>query len=245
MEELLKVHFSWTYLFTMAVLLLALFAALRFLDRLLEKASFLGRWQHPAQNAVRYITLLYEPLALIVLLGIFVMINPMFHGLLLVILFLATFTHLRNYIAGRVIQLDHHLMRGSRVQMGAIEGVVLEMGRLGLQLQTKEGLYHLSYAKLLSQGYTLISGEEIGGFYQLRLKPADAESKIRHQQHIQNLLVTTPYLDWGHKPELTPVDDQQTTMDMRVLLREERHLQDLIALIREWGYDCRTVDGGR
>ncbi|MEZ4994728.1 MAG: hypothetical protein R2824_30195 [Saprospiraceae bacterium] len=242
MEELFAVRFSWTHLFSMALLLLAVFVALRFLDRLLERAAFLGRWQQPAQNTIRYLSLIFEPLALILLLGIFVMINPVFHGLLLILLFLAAFTHLRNYIAGRIIQLDHHLIRGSRLQMQEIEGVVLEMGRLGMQLQTKEGLYHLTYAQLLSRGYTLISGEEIGGFYQLRLSPGEVDGKIRHQQHIQNLLVTTPYLDWSHKPELTPLNDPQQSLEIRVLLREEKHLHDLIALIREWGYDCRLMD---
>lgn len=242
MEDLLAIRFSWTYLFTMALVLLAFFVALRFLERLLERAAFLGSWQSRMQNTVHYLSLLYEPLALILLLGIFVMISPIFHGLLLLILFLTTFTHLRNYIAGRVIQLDHHLIRGSRVQMDDIEGVVLEMGRLGLQIQTKEGLYHLSYGNLVSQGYTLISGEEIGGFYQLRLSPMGEEDKTRHQQHIQNLLVTTPYLDWSHKPEFSPVHGEQQRLDVRVLLREERHLQDLMALIREWGYECRLTD---
>lgn len=242
MEELLSVRFSWTYLFTMALVLLAIYAALRFLNQLLERAAFLGNWQGRAQQAIHYITLVYEPLALIVLLGIFVMISPIFHGLLLIILFLTSFTHLRNYVAGRVIQVHHNLTRGSRVQMEDLEGVVLEMGRLGMQLQTKEGLFHLSYTRLLNQGYALISGDEIGGFYQLQLQPKEADTKVRHLQQLQNLLVTTPYLDWSHKPELNQTDDDPQHLHIRVLLREERHLPDLMALIREWGYECRLTD---
>lgn len=238
MENLLSIQFSWTYLFTMGLFLLALFFALKFIDRLLDKASFLGRWQLPAIRAVRYLLLVYEPLALILVGGIFVLINPVFHGLLLTLLFLSAFTHLRNYVAGRVIQMDHHIDRGSRLRAGDIEGVVLEMGRLGMQIQTKEGLFHLTYARLLTSGYTLISGDEIGGFYQLRISPKEADNKGRHQQQLQQLLVTAPYLDWNHKPEVTVLDDDAQQLEARVLVREENHLYDLMALIREWGYTC-------
>ena len=238
MESLLSLQFSWTYLLTTALGLLALFFALQFLDRMLKRAAFLGSWQDPAQKTVRYLLLIYEPLALILLGGIFVLINPIFHGLLLAILLLTSFTHLRNYIAGRVVQLDHHIDRGSQIRSGDIEGVVLEMGRLGVQIQTKEGLYHLTYVKLLTNGYTLMAGEEIGGFYHLHISPKDEESKVRHLQFLQNSFVTVPYLDWNHKPELTTLDDQANKLQARVLVREESHLYDLITLIKEWGYYC-------
>jgi hypothetical protein len=238
MESLLSLQFSWTNFFTSALFLLVLFFALQFIDRLLKRTSFLSIWHSPVKKAVRYLLLLFEPIALSFLGGIFVLINPIFHGLLLVFLFLTAFTHLRNYIAGRVIQLDHQIDRGSQIRSGDIEGVVLEMGRLGVQIQTKEGLYRLTYVNLLRQGYTLISGEEIGGFYQLRIHPKDETSKIRHLQFLQNNFVTVPYLDRNHKPELIALDEQANKLEARVLVREENHLYDLIALIKEWGYHC-------
>ena len=238
MENLLSVQFSWTYLFTMSLFLLALFFALQFVEQILQRISFPGKWQAPVKRAVRYLLLVYEPLALILAGGIFVLIYPIFHGLLLALVFLSAFTQLRNYIAGRVIQTDHLIDRGSRLRTGAVEGVVLKMGRLGMQVQTKEGLYHLTYSHLLATGYTLISGEEIGGFYQLRISPKENENRTRHQQQLQQLLVTAPYLDWNHKPEITALDDDGRQLEARVLVREESHLHDLIALIREYGYNC-------
>lgn len=238
MEDLFTVKFSWAYLLSNIVLLLAFFFALQFFDQLLQRSSFLGRWHTPVKKAVRYLVLVFEPLAIIWTGGIFVLINPVFHGLLLALIFLSAFTQLRNYIAGRVIQLDQHIERGSQLRAGEVEGVVIEMGRLGLQLQTKEGLYQLTYSKLLHSGYTLIAGDEIGGFYHLKIEPKDPESKVRHLQNLQNLLVTAPYLDWSHKPELTVLDDEDQKLEARILVREENHLHDLMALIREWGYHC-------
>lgn len=242
MENLLSVQFSWGYLLRSILLLLVLYFALQFISRILQRAAFLGRWQTPAQKVVRYLILVFEPLAIIWVGGIFVLINPVFHGLLLALLFLSAFTHLRNYIAGRVIQLDQYIERGSRLRAGTVEGVVLELGRLGLQLQTKEGLYQLTYGKLLDGGYTLLSGDEIGGFYHLKITPKDPEAKTRHLQHLQQLLVTAPYLDWSHKPELTALEEEEQKLEARVLVREENHLHDLMALIREWGYQCVLHD---
>lgn len=238
METLLLEQFSWGRLFIAGLILLTVYFILQFIRRLLERAAFMGSWQAPAMRFSRYILLIYEPLALVIIGGIFVLINPIFHGLIMGLLFLAGFPHLRNYLAGRVVQFDHHIDRGSRLRSGAFEGVVLEMGRLGLQLQTNEGLHHLTYARLLAEGYTLISGEEIGGFYQLLIRPREADEKVRHLQHLQNLLLTAPYLDWHHKPELTSGDTEQQTIEARVLVREENHLHDLVELIREWGYHC-------
>jgi hypothetical protein len=242
MEDILSVQFSWTYLLSSIMLLLALFFAIEFIDRLLERTAFLGHWQRPIHRVIRFLLLVFEPLAVIWVGGIFVLINPVFHGLLLALLFLSAFTHLRNYIGGRIVQLDQHIERGSRLRAGPVEGVVLEMNRLGIQLQTKEGLYKLTYGKLLDSGYTVISGEEIGGFYHLKISPKDPDTKVRHLQNLQHHFITTPYLDGSHKPELTALDDQEQKLEARVLVREESHLHDLMALIREWGYDCHLSE---
>lgn len=242
MESILSVQFSWTYLLTTVVLLVGLFSALQFIDRLFEKVALMGTWQQPVHRVIRFLIVVFEPLAIIWIGGIFVLINPVFHGLLLALLFLSAFTFLRNYIAGRIIQMDHHIERGARLQAGTVEGVVLNISRLGIQLQTKEGLFKLSYTRLLDNGYTVLSGEQIGGFYHLRIRPKEAESKVRHQQHLQQLFVTTPFLDWSHKPELTALEDEEKRLEARVLVREENHLHDLMALIREWGYECSLIE---
>ena len=238
MEELLSVRFSWGYLLSISLLLLGLFFVLQFTERLLEGTAFLGGWQLRLQNVIRYLKLIYEPLSLIVVGGIFILINPVFHGLLLIIFFLSTFPHLRNYIAGRIIQLDRQIDRGVRLRVDTLEGVVLDMNRLSIQLQTKAGLNKLTYTHLLNTGYTLISGDEIGGFYHLRICPKEANAKTRHLQQLNKLFLTTPFLDWSHRPELNTIDDNGQQIEIRILVREESHLNDLIALIREWGYDC-------
>lgn len=238
MDNLLQNQYTWGNLFLAGIILVLGYFVLVFLNRMLERAAFLESWQAPAMRMARYALLIYEPLAVIIVGGIFVLINPVFHGLLVGLLFLAGFNHLRNYLAGRVVQFDHHIDRGSRLRSGDFAGVVLELGRLGLQLQTNEGLYHLTYTRLLSEGYTLISGEEIGGFYRLRISPRENTEKVRHQQRLHHLLLTAPYLDWRHKPELTVTDPEQSAIDARVLVREESHLHDLVELIREWGYHC-------
>lgn len=242
MEDILAVQFSWTYLLSSILLLLGLFFALQFIDRLLERAAFLRQWQRPIHRVIRFLILVFEPLAVLWVGGIFVLINPVFHGLILALLFLSAFIHLRNYIAGRIVQLDQHIERGSRLRADEVEGVVLEMNRLGIQLQTKEGLYKLTYGKLLDSGYTIIAGDEIGGFYHLKISPKEIDSKVRHLQNLQNHFITTPYLDWSHKPELTALDDQEQQLEARVLVREENHLHDLMALIREWGYHCKLEE---
>jgi len=88
----------------------------------------------------------------------------------------------------------------------------------------------------MTDGYMLLSGEEVGGFYQLNIQPNEPDEKIDYSTQLLDLLTTTPYLDWNHRPQLLPSKDTSKTIKARVVVKEESHLHDLITLIQEWGY---------
>ena len=45
----------------------------------------------------------------------------------------------------------------------------------------------------------------------------------------------------SHKPELFQDEAVANQIDAKVLIKEESHLHELIALIKEWGYHCKLV----
>lgn len=224
-----------------ALVLLGLYFVLQFLRRILNQSVFLGRFQRPAIKVVGYLLLVYEPLALIILASVFTLINPVFHGLIVALLLFIGFDQVRNYLNGRIIQANHNFSNGERIRSRDTEGVIFNMERLGLNLQTNEGLHHLSYTQLLTDGYTLLSGEEIGGFYQFVICSKDDKDKTNHLVHLRDLLASTPYIDWNHQPELIETDETPGQITTSLSLREESHLFEFMALVKEWGYSIKLL----
>lgn len=245
MEEILSYRISWwNFLLSTAVLLLPYFV-LRFSNRLWPGAVRGVGIKGRIREGVHYLLTLYEPFILLVIAGLFVLVNPVLHGAMVLVLFLAGFSHVRNYISGRIVRFDESMNPGVQLQSRDMQGIISRLGNLGLHLKTLDGLYYISYSKLLADGYTLLSGEEMGGFFRLQIKTwQEGEEASRAAAQLGDLLATTPYLDWNHPPEWIPAMEAGTPPEVRVLLREEQHLAELMQLMNEWGYGCEVVGVG-
>lgn len=240
MEDLFTKQFNWIDLGIAALFLLLIYFLLQFIQRIISRAGFLRNLRFTIQDGIHQLLLLYEPLVGIILIGIFAFINPMLHGSLLILLVLLGFKQLRNYVSGRVIQINNSLSNGKKVRVGDHQGVISAVGRQGIELQTDEGLHFIPFLHLQEKGYTIISGQEIGGFYQLELVPKEEkEAPSAHQERLMNLLAATPYLDIQFKPELSA---KGKTIQARILLKEENHLNALLPLIEEWGYQAKVTN---
>ena len=233
-------HISWWEFLLVALSLAAVYFVLFEIQQLTKHSSFSGRYQNQFRELFRKTFVVFELLAIVTLAGVFVWINPWLHGSMILFLIVGSWSYLRSYVSGRWIHFDNAITEGIELKTPHLQGVVSKMDRVKLHLQTSGGLHHLSYNRLLEDGYTLVSGEEIGGFYHLELSPKDTLNNVSsHRVHLLDLFVMAPYVDWHHKPELFEDDDVPNTVDARILLREESHLHELIALIKEWGYQCK------
>lgn len=241
MDNIFSAQFSWTDFFFIALLLVVAYFILQFFDRMLRKYEFLGKYQEGIRGFIHSTFLLYEPLVLLILGGVFILINPVFHGILALIVLWGGFTHVKNYFSGRVVHFDDSISVGKRLKTNDLQGIISDMGRLGIKFRTKKGLQFINYSKLISDGYMLLSGEEVGGFYQLNIRPKELDEKMDYSTHLLDLLATTPYLDWNHKPQILPSKDASKPIEARVVVKEESHLFDLITLIQEWGYTCKVI----
>lgn len=239
METLSDFQFTWTNLLVAAFALSALWFALQFLPGFLNRTIFRGRFQSAVDNGLRYILLIYEPMVLLILGSIFVLINPVFHGLIIGLIFVFSFIGIKNYAIGRIIQLDILLSVGNRLGTQNLQGIISKTGRLGLHLKTNKGLQFIPYAQLYSNGFMVLSGEEIGGFYELKITPKEPDDIINYRIQLMDLLATAPYLDRNHKPEILPSGESPEQLHAKILVKEESHLYDLISLMDEWGYSCK------
>ena len=234
MSPLLYSYFSWTDLLLAALLLYAIYALLYLLKGRLERTKRVEGFRAGAYRVVAPLLLLYQPITVLVLAMIFVFINPVLHGTILLLVVAAGFSRIRDYLSGRIILFNPLVTVGKRMRTEKSKGVISRISLIGLYLQTGEGLHFINYTTLLTEGYSLITGKDIGGYYQLHLTPpADAEEPL---QSLADRLTTTPYLDRSFRPELTYAGREQQRINARLSVREEKHLTELLSLLSEWGY---------
>lgn len=239
MEYLLNSRITWSRFFIVAIGLALLYFLLHFIRQILNNTNYLGEFRLPFIKTIDRTLLFYEPIVLLILASLFILIRPPLHGLWALLLIIGGFTHIRNYISGRILQTDQGITLGNQIKFGGQKGMISEIGRLGLRLKSGKGMHHVSYSQLMSEGFTQSAGEEIGGFYKLKMQPKEDNKRNDHQAHLKDLMTTTPYLDWNYQPTLNKEKDNQ--YQAKLMVREEGHLQDLVRLVEEWGYDCQIV----
>ncbi len=233
--------FSWPGFFSLMLLLVLLFFVLRTANKLLTRSANWGKTLSLLKQWIQYTLLIYEPLALIVIVGAFVMINPIFHGLLLFLAMLLAFSHLRNYFSGRLLLLNPLIAPGRKMSCRKERGIIVAMGRQGISLQTQEGIHIISYTQLMTHGYAVEPGDEVGGYFNLQIGWDDLDDISEPSVHFMDMIASAPYLDRNYKPEILSPMDAEKQLQIKVLLLEESHLFELISLIREWGYSCQLL----
>lgn len=234
------VQFDGEQFVTIALVLILIYQLLHLFDSFLVNGSFFGRMHSRVRHWVHNLFLIYEPIALLLIGVSLVLISPLFIGLLVFILLLGGLSHIRNYFSGRLVQLDRGIQKGKQIKMGTHQGVISAINRLGLRLNTSKGMEFMSYQQLLASGYILSAGDDLGGFYRLTIRTAKEDQSI-NALRLKDQLTTTPYLDWHHDTEIVTNFEHSNQVDARVLVREDHQLQDLLALITEWGYHCKVA----
>ena len=244
MNLLFAPHFTWTDLIATALLLGTVFLLLRMGERLLERAILPERLLRPLQTGIRWLLLFFEPGGALLLLVIFVFIRPELNGPVVALILIGGFTHLRNYLSGFILRMYENVDVDKRLRTAGQEGVVKDMGRLGLQLRTEDGLHFASYSKLLQDGYTVVTGEESGGFFQLDISPKEVTNGTGKQplkNQIEDLLMQAPFLSPKHAPDIIQDLEFENHFYVKILVEEEHHLYELVSLLNERGWDVHIV----
>lgn len=239
MNHLFTPYFTLTNFVATALTLLAIYLILRLLDQVLKKAVLPEQFLSPLRMGLNWALLFFEPVSALILLVIFIFIRPNLNGPVAALILFGGFSHLRNYLSGFIMKVYDSIKIGNRLRTTSVEGVITFVGRLGLRLRTSDGENFSNYSKLLSDGYTLVTGEESGGFYQLNIslkKEENKEGKISNYYRIYDLFAQAPFLNPNHKPDISKATNTDNHFFAKILVDEEHHLHELIALLDENGW---------
>ena len=235
MEYLWQVHYDYTWggLFGNALRLAVVYLLLVLAQRLLSRRSTVQPWQDTIERLLKYALLLFEPVAALLLSSYFILLQPFYHGLIFALALLAGLQHFRNYWCGRILLFDPSLRIGTRLSFRQKSGLITYIGRLGIRLQTSKGLLFLNYGDLLQDGYTLLTGEESGSFFRLKIKTDPEAGDTPNQAQLEQLLQVIPYLNWQHPTQLELSHGTVGEWVVNLALHDEQHLSDLIERLAE------------
>lgn len=198
-------------------------------------------WGLDTARAYKHFFTMFEPVAFVGLCTFFVLVNPKVHLVIMVMLFLVFFKHLVNYAYGLVIKLDDNLNMGRKMKIGEVAGIVSQIGPWGLRLNTNKGLHYVAYRQLYEQGYLILTGKEVGGYYLINLSPKQPDAVPQGEKHLMNKLLKVPFIDFAQLPDFVPTEGGSASFDLGVIVNEENHLREFMELLDEWGYTCKIL----
>ena len=79
-DQFFNFHYNWSDLIFLAVVLVLVYVLLYFLRKIIHSLSFLGRLRSMAKGIIDAIFVFYEPICVLILISVYVMIKPAFHG---------------------------------------------------------------------------------------------------------------------------------------------------------------------
>ncbi|MEM0992780.1 MAG: hypothetical protein AAGI49_07065 [Bacteroidota bacterium] len=229
---------TWLDLFLEAVVLIGVYFLLRFLDQRLSNTLNTSSFVITIKRVVHSVLLIYEPIVVVLVGSTFVLINPLLHGVIMGGLLIVGFPYLRHYLSGRLMQFDNRISIGKQIKLEDVKGVIAQIGRTGIYLQTSDGSHYTNYTELYKKGYTLTDQEEVGGFYQLKIKRPNEKGNATD---LLDLMATLPYLDWNHRPKIRTDAQSSQQYNVQISVKEERHLHELIRALAERKYECEVV----
>ena len=237
-----ELSISWSRWFVLILIVIGVFMLVGFIIKLIEGNIRTGNLSGRTIRYLRKFRNLLEPFGVSIIVMAFVLINPVVHGSLILVSLALAFIPLRNYLTGHLLLLNDAFSEGERIKVNSNEGVIDEIDRLGLTLQTKEGVRFINYTTLISDGFTKLEGERIEGINSLQITPLkDLKDKSLNQ--LRDKLFACPYMDWFFPAEINEIEqpNQQTAFKVRLRVRQDQQLKHLMNLLEEWGYQSRII----
>jgi hypothetical protein len=242
MSAVFGTEYSWGTLLLLGLGLLASYWLVRLTAIGLPQLRILLAVRDRLRKVFEVVLIVYGPLAVLFWVGAFIGADPWVHGIVSIAVFVASFTHLRDFLSGRLVLLRPMVAKGSYLAIGNVKGRVDRMGILGLTIRSEQGIHHVGYFTLLTGGFVLVSEEDGGIPCTLTVTPSKNAGDPNVIRLISDQLSASPYVDWSYPPVLRVADEKKGTIMLQLNLNAARYGVLLMEQLREAGYQCEIIE---
>lgn len=172
------------------------------------------------------------PLSTLILIIVFVMVNPFINGLLTLMALVVFYIPTSHWIHGLAIRNEHLLEIDQEIETETYKGRIEKIGNLGLQLRSPNGVKFVNYSNLLEAGLVSSTSLESKALVDLRLQVEEGEENKFHL--LNEKLAFVPYIDWTRNFKTTNVSP--TEIQLSMYLKSDEFQDSIVRLLKEWGF---------
>jgi len=173
----------------------------------------------------RIVKHLYWPIGGIILIGTFVAISPLYHGLIVAFIFVCSWKYLKEILTGSFIKFSQLYKLDLKYDYGGKTGKLVSLDMIGGKFKSSNGIQFLTYSQMLES--KLIALVDETSSLDLTMVCNKDSSELFSIEHIQDMIFDCPYVDHYIKPQIKRIDDDTIQFDIstRTMIKEEKVLQ--------------------
>lgn len=217
---------TWQGLFSLVILLLALYWLFKLISYALEQFAKRNIANKRTILAIKKGLILFKPVALFLILLNFISINYITHTILLVIIGVFGYKHIKNYLNGISLKINPLINQGAVINTDIYKGEIKTLLPFGLILNTEAGERFINYSNIEHNGFAIASNDTRLLRQTLYLK---SEDKTREQ--VLDILFDNPILNYEENPTLKKAEDNQ--LKLQYTLESGATTEALIAFLED------------
>lgn len=232
METEFKLN-TWFGLFSLSIILLACYWVLRLAKFLVEKIAIRNVTNKRIITVINRALLLFKPVGVMLLLLGFISINYVTHTILLLMISVFGYHHIKNYIFGLFLKMNPLIKEGAILQIGNLAGQLKRFLPFGVVFNTEKGECYINYSSIEQKEFAVNSNNE-----DVLRQTLFLDTKLS-QEAILDLLFDNPIIDFNEKP-IIKFDDSINVLKLQYTLENGASTQDLIAFFKAHNINTTT-----
>lgn len=224
---------TWLGLFSLSVILLACYWLIRLAKFLVERIATRNVTNKKIIIFIDRALLLFKPIAVMLLLLGFISINYVTHTILLLMISVFGYHHIKNYIFGLFLKMNPLIKEGAVMQIGDLDGQLKSFLPFGAVFNTEKGERYINYSAIEQKEFAVNSNNE-----DVLRQTLFLDTQLS-QDAIMDLLFDNPIVDFNEKP-IVKFDDTNKVLRLQYTLENGASTQDLIAFFKAHNITTNT-----
>ncbi len=216
---------TWEGLLSLVILLTALYWLIKGLLFLLKELGKRTVTNRNTQQFIKKSLIVYKPIAAVIIVLDFMAINYITHSLLLIVLGVFGYKHVKNYLNGVFLKLNPLMTSGAQMTFQNTIGEIKRLLTFGLILSTEKGEHFVNYSVIEEQGFAINSHKHSALRQTLFI-----ESELE-KETLLDMLFDNPILNFKEPPVLN-ASEKEAVHKLQFTLETGASTEDLTAFFK-------------
>jgi hypothetical protein len=222
----MDLEITWLVFFELIVGLCLLFLVLKGFSKLSMQLFKRHRYKRKFKKWFEIILEFYKPFAILTIVAAFVIINYQIHGVIVLVVGIVLYKHIRNYCNGIFFKINPLVDVGVNLITGNDQGEIEKLMPLGLIMKVERGERFINYTTIEDQGFFV--NQKSDGSTRKTLYLIEAESTGT----IMDALFENPLIDFSQKPSIWTIPGE-TNQQLQVSLEKGAKIETIIDYLNQ------------